>query len=457
MGDDGSVTSGGSGAFNGSGTEGALLRALVNTGQHAYLALRADGTIVFASESAREVTTWEPAALLGGNALDWIHPDDAERAVLQLSELNVAGSAPGTSLFRVRRVDGSWFPVEILASIVHDGEETLIGLSLRNAEHELFLEDLLDQMVNGALRADALRLVCDAVDWRQYGSSVAISWSDDEGLRQVSTGLPNSLGGADPGTGTPWDLARRDGQARQGTSSELDPLRVELAAELGLGAFWVEPVRWAPHRVPATITIWTEEGPRAPALHAYGMGRVRNFVELVLRWTEEAARLDQAARSDSLTGLVNHRTFYSLLADASAGGAILYCDLDHFKPVNDKHGHSVGDALLRMAARRIERCVRQADVVGRLGGDEFVVLCHGADESGALEVAKRILRSLREPFRVGEAEEPVHIDASIGVAVSTSAVSEDLLKAADRALSTAKSAGRGRVSLAVEAPPPDPA
>lgn len=448
MGDDGHVTSEGSGAFSGSGTEDQLLHALVNTGQLAFLAFRSDGTIVFASESVRGVTSWEPSALVGGNALDWVHPDDAERALLQLSELNMAGSAPGTSLFRVRRVDGSWFPAECLASIVDDGEESLIGLCLRNAEHELFLENLLAQMVNGALRADALRLVCDAVDWRQYGSQVAISWSDDDGLRQVSTGLPNSLGGADPGTGTPWDTARRDGVARQGTSSELDPLRRELAEELGLGAYWVEPVSWAPHRAPAAITIWTEAGPRAPAVHAYGMGRVRNFVELVLRWTEEAARLDQAARSDSLTGLVNHRTFYGLLADASAGGAILYCDLDHFKPVNDRHGHSVGDALLKMAARRIERCVRQADVVGRLGGDEFVVLCHGADETGALEVAKRILRSLREPFRVGETAEPVHIDASIGVAVSSSAVSESLLKAADRALSAAKSAGRGRISLA---------
>ncbi|MGO8875894.1 MAG: diguanylate cyclase domain-containing protein [Acidimicrobiales bacterium] len=441
------MTSEGVGAFIGAGTIEALVRSFIHTGQLAYLALRADGVVVFASESSKDVTSWEPSALVGANALDWLHPDDAERAVLQLSELNVVGSTPGTSLFRIRRADDSWVPLEVLASMVSDGEESLIGLWIRNAEHQLFLEDLLHRMVSGVKRAEVLRLVCDAVDWQQFGSSVAISWSDDDGLRQVSTGLPDSLGGADPGHNTPWDLTRREGVAHQGTAAELDAHRRELAGELGIGAFWVEPVTWSANRVPATITIWTEAGPRAPGIHAYGMGLVRNLVELVLRWTEQAARLDEAAHSDSLTGLVNHRAFYMTLAESAVGGAVLYCDLDHFKPVNDEHGHSVGDALLRVAAKRIQGCVREADVVGRLGGDEFAVLCYDVTDDDALEIAKRILQSLREPFRVGDDNRVVHIDASIGVAVSSSPMTEDLLKAADRALSAAKGAGRGRVIL----------
>lgn len=454
------MTSEAAGAFIGSGTLDALLQSFVHSGQLAYLALRGDGVVVFASETTEMVTSWPPSAIVGANALDWLHPDDAERALLQLSELNLVGSTPGTSLFRVRRADGSFMPVEILASMVSDGAETLIGLWVRNAEHQLFLEDLLHQMVMGAKRADVLRLVCDAVDWQAFGSSVAISWSDDDGLRQVSTGLPSSLGGADPGLGTPWDLTRRDGDARQGTVSDLDKGRRELAEQLGVGAYWVEPVDWSPNRAPATITIWTEAGPRAPGIHAYGMGLVRNLVELVLRWTEQAARLDQAARSDSLTGLVNHRTFYTILNEASVGGAVLYCDLDHFKPVNDEHGHSAGDAVLRIAAKRLERSVRQADVVGRLGGDEFAVLCYGINDLGALDIARRILLTLREPFHVDGVEGEVRIDACIGVAVSVSAMSEELLRAADRALSSAKSAGRGRVVLAdgstgVAAPGPD--
>jgi diguanylate cyclase (GGDEF)-like protein len=104
--------------------------------------------------------------------------------------------------------------------------------------------------------------------------------------------------------------------------------------------------------------------------------------------------------------------------------------------------------LLRIAARRLEGCVRQDDLVGRLGGDEFAVLCAGVPESGALEIAERVLRSLQEPFRLGEGQNEVRINVSIGVAVSASPMTEDLLKAADRALGAAKMAGRGRVCLA---------
>jgi len=434
-------------AFVGSGSAAALERSFIHTGQLAYVALRSDGVVVFASESTRAVLSWEPSELVGRNALDFLHPDDAERAVLQLSELNVVGSTPGSSLFRIRRADDSWVPLEVLGSIVSDGEESLIGLWIRNAEHQLFLEELLHQMVAGARREDALRLVCDGIDWRAFESKVAISWTDDLGLQQVSTGLPDSLGGAEAALATPWDLTRRDGVARQGTADDLGEDRKELAHGLGLGAYWVEPVAWAPNRSPATITIWTAEGPRAPGIHAYGMGLVRNLVELVLRWTEQADRLDQAARSDSLTGLVNHRTFYTALGESSVGGAVLYCDLDHFKPVNDEHGHSAGDTLLRAAAKRIEGNVRQSDIVGRLGGDEFAVLCSEVNDTEALEIARRILQSLQEPFHLGEGDLEVCIDASIGVAVSSLPMTEDLLKAADRALSAAKSAGRGRVVL----------
>jgi len=444
-------------AFIGSGSADALERSFIHTGQLAYIALRSDGVVVFASECAEAVIGWAPAAIVGSNALDWLHPEDAERAVLQLSELNTVGSTPGTSLFRIRRADGSFVPLEILGSMVSDGEETLIGLWIRNAEHQLFLEDLLHQMVSGARRPDALRLVCDGIDWRAFESSVAISWTDDRGLQQVSTGLPDSLGGADPALATPWDLTSRDGAARQGTLADLRDDLGELAGELGLGAYWVEPVPWAANFPPATITIWTEAGPRAPGIHAYGMGLVRNLVELVLRWTEQAARLDEAAHSDSLTGLVNHRAFYMTLAESAVGGAVLYCDLDHFKPVNDELGHSAGDTLLRVAAKRIQRSVRQADIVGRLGGDEFAVLCSDVNESEALEIARRILQSLKEPFHLGEADREVSIDASIGVAVSATPMTEDLLKAADRALSSAKSAGRGRVVLGSTSDTPTPA
>jgi diguanylate cyclase (GGDEF)-like protein/PAS domain S-box-containing protein len=435
----------GEGTFIGAGSSEVLARSFVNAGQLAYVAFRPDGTIVFASENIESITGHSSLATVGTNVLDWPHPDDAERALRQMSELNTVGSTPGTSLFRIRGLDG-WVQVEVMASLVSDGVEMLIGIWMRDASYQLFLEDLLNKMVEGASRAELLRPLCDSIDWELFGSKVVIAWSDDDGLQQVGTGVPDALGGADAEVGTPWDQSRSDGAARQGTCADLDEVRQDLARQLGLGAYWIEPVPWTPKRPPATITIWTEEGPRATAVHAYGMGLARSLVELVLRWTDQADRLDRAARSDPLTGLANHRTFFNALAEATTGGAVLYCDLDRFKPVNDDLGHFAGDTVLRVAARRLEGCVRDGDLVGRLGGDEFAVLCLEVAADEAAEIAARMLVLLRQPYRVGRSV--VRISASIGVAVSLSPVSADLVHAADRALRAAKTEGRGRVCFA---------
>ena len=435
----------GEGTFIGAGSSEVLARSFVNAGQLAYVAFRPDGTIVFASENIESITGHSSLATVGTNVLDWPHPDDAERALRQMSELNTVGSTPGTSLFRIRGLDG-WVQVEVMASLVSDGVEMLIGIWMRDASYQLFLEDLLNKMVEGASRAELLRPLCDSIDWELFGSKVVIAWSDDDGLQQVGTGVPDALGGADAEVGTPWDQSRSDGAARQGTCADLDEVRQDLARQLGLGAYWIEPVPWTPKRPPATITIWTEEGPRATAVHAYGMGLARSLVELVLRWTDQADRLDRAARSDPLTGLANHRTFFNALAEATTGGAVLYCDLDRFKPVNDDLGHFAGDTVLRVAARRLEGCVRDGDLVGRLGGDEFAVLCLEVAADEAAEIAARMLVLLRQPYRVGRSV--VRISVSIGVAVSLSPVNENLLHAADLALRAAKTGGRGRVCFA---------
>jgi diguanylate cyclase (GGDEF)-like protein/putative nucleotidyltransferase with HDIG domain len=129
----------------------------------------------------------------------------------------------------------------------------------------------------------------------------------------------------------------------------------------------------------------------------------------------QRAALMEVSRADPLTGCLNRRGFEErAVAEISAAGrrrgqcAVLLLDIDHFKPVNDRFGHSAGDELLRWVVRTIEGCVRSNDAIGRIGGDEFAVLFADMDPAGALEGAGRLTAALSEraPCSLGLATFP---------------------------------------------------
>jgi diguanylate cyclase (GGDEF)-like protein/PAS domain S-box-containing protein len=164
--------------------------------------------------------------------------------------------------------------------------------------------------------------------------------------------------------------------------------------------------------------------------------------------------LRRQALHDSLTGLPNRYLFLDRLETAAArhqrlvgrGTAVLYLDLDRFKPVNDGHGHAAGDELLCEVASRLAGAVRATDTVGRLGGDEFAIICEDTDEHAAVLVAVKILGELGRPIvRNGEV---LQIGVSIGVATSPPHDFTDLLDRADGAMYRAKQLGGGRVTVA---------
>jgi len=429
-----------------------LYRSLVDDGPLMLLAIRQDGTIVFSSEAAQSVVGRQTADLVGTNVVDYLHPDDVDRAIYQLTVSQGPGLTPGITRFRVSHADGSWLPLEVHAAFVDSGGERLIGVYARNGLRQVFLEDVMTLLLTGASRAEALAPACNVIQWSDVGSQIAISWSDEAGDHQVGTGLPLALGGGDLRTvkraeHNPWLRSRSSGSSEQGTTDDLDDRRAGLAKELGLRSYWVEPVAWsnADSRPPALVTVWTQPD-RSPQIHAYGMGVARSIVELILRWTEQTTQLDRAARLDPLTGLANRRAFFDALEATTTGGSILYCDLDRFKPVNDQLGHAAGDQILRLVARRLEGCVRGIDLVARLGGDEFAVICGGASRAEAGAVAERIAAALQQPFPVSERY--VTISVSVGVASSSNRLDETLLEAADRALGGAKAEGRAAVRFA---------
>ena len=133
-------------------------------------------------------------------------------------------------------------------------------------------------------------------------------------------------------------------------------------------------------------------------------------------------------------------------ANAPAGLAVLYIDLDHFKPVNDRLGHAAGDELLRQFGERLARAVRATDLVARLGGDEFAIVLPGVAELHiAQRVADKVLMAAHRPFELSGGA--CIVGASIGVAAQDEATQADLpglLAQADARLYRAKSEGRGR-------------
>jgi len=162
---------------------------------------------------------------------------------------------------------------------------------------------------------------------------------------------------------------------------------------------------------------------------------------------------------DGLTGIFNRRKLYEEgareLARASRHGrslSLVMIDLDHFKRVNDAHGHLGGDAALKQVTSRLASLIRTEELFARLGGEEFAVLCPEMGLEDALLLAERLRRLCGgEPYDC--AGEPERITCSIGVATLGPEMSriEDLLRAADRALYVAKNGGRDRVEAAAPA------
>ena len=164
----------------------------------------------------------------------------------------------------------------------------------------------------------------------------------------------------------------------------------------------------------------------------------------------------ELAHHDGLTGLANRLLLADRLDQALAKAqrdkrhfALLYLDLDRFKPVNDQHGHAVGDQLLKEVAARLMDAVRQSDTVARVGGDEFVIILHAVEsDAAALSVANGIRASLSRAFHIDGLE--IGIGCCIGVAVypEHGADGATLSRRADEAMYQAKTQGRDKALLA---------
>lgn len=207
-------------------------------------------------------------------------------------------------------------------------------------------------------------------------------------------------------------------------------------------------------------TLYTVQQTITPILD--GNGKITHFVAIhedVTAKLDTQARIQHIASHDGLTGLPNRDLFFDRLSQLcnlskrnQTGMALMYIDLDGFKPVNDKLGHHIGDLLLKGVAERLLACVRDSDIVARLGGDEFTItLFDITGEENISRIADKVLGELSRPFELEG--QIVSIGASIGIAIASPGGhirNDRLVERADSAMYEAKRAGKNCYRFAAE-------
>lgn len=328
---------------------------------------------------------------------------------------------------------------------------------LTRVAQQAFLSDVHEAFEMGASETDALSVVPVALAQAHDGpAELLLADSSRAHLRRVVT-VPGQGAPGYP-VETPWQCpAVRRGQSLRFDDSGALGACPKLRDRAGTVASAV--------CVPVTIlgtptAVLHATSSRPAAWDGFAIDRLEGIAAQLgarLGVLRAMARSQLQAETDPLTGLLNRRALEDRVRALRLSGgtfAVAMADLDHFKQLNDRHGHDSGDRALRTFSRVVREAVRAEDLVSRYGGEEFVVVLPGLDAGGAVDILERLREQLRQA--VDSALVP-SFTVSVGVADSTwSTELDEVLRAADQALLSAKSAGRDRVVVAV-APAPTPA
>jgi diguanylate cyclase (GGDEF)-like protein/PAS domain S-box-containing protein len=419
---------------SGSGAEDRF-RYLVENAFDIVLECATSGRILYVSPNIRDVLGVEPGDLVGRFLVDYLHPEDMRKGFESFSSA-VAGSGQIHETLRYRHVRGGWRYIEgrgkayVTPSgksrVVIIGRDVTASLladeSLRSAQTRLEMH--LQQLPVAVIGWDAQGCI---TEWNPAAVSM-FGYEREEAIGKAVSPLIEAVGDH-------ADIISRN--LENVPDDPTQPFRVAAENRKKNGdTILCEWSIVALHDVSGAVT-----------------GTLAIAEDLSLR--DRARRLEEAAFKDPVTGMPNRRYFDDRLA-ACAGGvrrrddsfAVLYIDLDDFKPINDRYGHHIGDAVLTAVGLRLRVCIRDIDVVARLGGDEFgVLLTHLDRPDYAEEVARRIIDSLRKPLTAGD--EDYHVAASIGISTypRDGGDPSTLLRRADAAMYRAKEKGKSTYSL----------
>ena len=415
-----------------------LFRTVTEAGPIAVIRTDVDGHIVQANGGWPTFLDQAPQ-LVGLNWRSVLAPEHVDEIVTR-ALASVSSREPFTVRVRTVDVDEGIDDFTSTAPNQSWGELRVAPVFTEDGQHDGFVTTLADVSVEVAAgsRADRLARVLDA------GSDFLMIAERNGAISYVNDAAQQTLGvRGQSGSGTPSFLV-----------DVFEPGSYELFREI------VEPALARDLIWRGELNFRTRNGVQIPVsalflAHENHLGRIESISAVardISDLKDAERRLRQLATTDYLTGLPNRVLLYDRLEQAlnrfhrnGQPVALLYLDLDRFKPVNDDLGHQVGDAVLVDIADRIQAIVRDTDTAARIGGDEFAVLVEGVADVGMLRlVADRLIESISRPLTIDSAELQVGVSIGLVVAGVGTDAADSLMAAADAAMYRAKAAGRGR-------------
>jgi diguanylate cyclase (GGDEF)-like protein/PAS domain S-box-containing protein len=444
-------------------TEGLSDEAVMRTldaAPDAVLVFTAAGAMVYANDAAMSVFERTHEELLSTTIAELLHPDDVGVAAASANAFEVQGPRSRTpAMLRFLRPDGGFVTLEVNGNpVTTEGGGRLYSMFARRGEEQQIMGETIRTLAQDYDLRTVLNLIVEQMRWGVDHALAVLVWQDEADERErVGDDVPAELCGLaddDRHEDSPWVRAWK-GEDGAGAAADLPTDLRRTAEGHGLSTFRVHPVADEVGRVRAVITAWDDQRGFPLPVFENRLMFISGLLQLALRFDSQQRMLRHDANHDALTGLANRRAFFAGLHESTARGptdrtAVLYIDLDGFKPINDEHGHGGGDLLLMEVAQRLRRACRSDDIVARLGGDEFAVMCRSTDTAAVTAVAERFLAELARPIDVGGVT--VTVRASVGAAVGPPSAAERLAIDADRALYEAKRAGGQRLVVAAPAP-----
>lgn len=475
----------GSARFPGPGGETGLKRALLAllTGTtHVVGLVEADGTVAYAGPSVLVLLGYRPEEVVGRNFAEFVHPDDLGTAA---SMIAAETSRPGTAgtftvdadiagEYRLRHADGTWVPFEILRNnflAEPDIHGILIVGRPVGARHAL--DQALGVLAYNPDGSAALVKLVEYLDGRLPGTASAVL---------IATNPPEWVGG--PAVGSllggrgPWERSVATGETTctaLGEEGTFDPAVEATARAAGFRVCWSVPLPIRQPQVYSTplagvlgvdppvrpptpggegaeavsgcLVVWSSGALEPPVGYLGVIERVGGLADLAIKRRLERQRMRHLVDFDHLTGALSRAGLGSMIAGSeNVPRARLVIDLDGFKEVNDRYGHTMGDDVLRVVVKRLNSVLRYQDLLARMGGDEFLLLVTGSEAPAGVAVARRIAAVLDTPITVGSVS--VGIRVSIGIAPwDPEASHEQLVERADQAMYAAKRGGKNRWSV----------